>query len=249
MNLLQIIREFPKASEYIDFNARGRARWVEAVASSLPTGTSVLDVGAGTGRYRSLFAHCDYKTQDFAQFEGVPAGATAQEWEYTTLDYVSDITAIPVEDASFDAILCTEVLEHVPEPIAAIQEMGRILKPGGRLFLSAPLGSGIHQLPYHFYGGYTPYFYQTMLPRFQLVIDEIKPNGGFFSHFQQEAARAARLIIEKYQLGRFSPLRILLTLLFLRFIPVIFYHLDQNYLVEEFTVGFLVTAHKSKSIE
>src|SRR5258708_19124467 len=72
------------------------------------------------------------------------------------MDVVSEAHAIPVCDASFDAIVCTEVLEHVPEPIAVVREFGRIVAPGGRLILTAPLGSGIHQEPYHFYGGVNP---------------------------------------------------------------------------------------------
>jgi ubiquinone/menaquinone biosynthesis C-methylase UbiE len=93
---------------------------------------------------------------------------------------VSDIVSIPVEDASFDAILCTEVLEHVPEPIRAIKEFARILKPGGTLFLTAPLGSGIHQDPYHFYGGYTPYWYRKFLTQNNFEGLKIEANGGFF---------------------------------------------------------------------
>ena len=238
------MREFPRAYEYIDFNQRERDKWVEHVAQTLAPETQILDVGAGPCRYRHLFDHCHYEAQDFAQYEGVPEGVTAQTWTYGELNYISDITAIPVPDASFDAILCTEVLEHVPEPIRAIQEMARILKPGGSLFLSAPLGSGIHQRPYHFYGGYTPYFYQEILPRFDLEPAEIKANGGFFKHYLQESARAARLIIQHSASSRYSPLRLCLGFFLLRLFPVLFYHYDSDYLVEEFTVGYFVTARK-----
>lgn len=68
-----------------------------------------------------------------------------------------------MEDASFDVVLCTEVLEHEPEPIRAVHEFARIVRPGGKLLLTAPLGSGLHQDPFHFYGGYTPYWYRRFL--------------------------------------------------------------------------------------
>ena len=80
---------------------------------------------------------------------------------YGKIDYVSDIEKIPVKDNSFDIIICTEVLEHVPNPIGALKEMARILKKGGKLLITTPLGSHIHQDPYHFYGGFTPFFMRS----------------------------------------------------------------------------------------
>lgn len=164
------------------FNQVDRDEWVAAQARSLPTGARVLDVGAGPGPYRELFAHCEYLAQDFGQ-------EPATQGCYTKLDYECDITAIPAEDESFDAILCTEVLEHVPDPRSAVAEMARLLKPGGRLILTAPLGSAIHQQPYHFYGGFSPYWYRRFLPEVGLEVESIEANRGFFSLFAQEALR------------------------------------------------------------
>jgi ubiquinone/menaquinone biosynthesis C-methylase UbiE len=243
-NVFQILRAFPQAPDLIDFNQRDRDRWVEKVARQLPAGSSVLDVGAGPCRYRPLFDHCDYKAHDFAQYTGHSEGVQQETWEYGQLDYISDIVAIPVGDASFDAILCTEVLEHVPEPIASLEEMARILKPGGMLYLTAPLGSGIHQSPYHYYGGYTPYFYRHFLPQFGLDPLEIQPNGGFFKHFLQESARVAWLIKKHKGLKKYGPVNVAMSLVFLRIIPIIFTDLDDDILIDEFTVGFFVTARK-----
>jgi ubiquinone/menaquinone biosynthesis C-methylase UbiE len=105
------------------FNLHCRDRWVAREAAKFPRGARVLDVGAGIGRYRHHFDHCEYRTHDFEE-------EPSTKGKYTKLDYRSDITEIPVPDGSFDVILCTEVLEHVPEPIRAIKEFSRILRGG-----------------------------------------------------------------------------------------------------------------------
>lgn len=169
------------------FNASERHDWVATQARAMPAGSKVLDVGAGVAPYRHLFAHCEYKTHDF--------GKTPETiGRYTTLDYESDITSIPVANESFDVVVCTEVLEHVPDPALAVKEISRILRPGGRLLLTAPLASMLHQEPYHFYGGYTPHWYQCYLPAAGFRIEEIVRNQGFFSFFGQEAIRFSAYI-------------------------------------------------------
>jgi SAM-dependent methyltransferase len=221
------------------FNQRQRDQWVAMQAAAVPAGSRVLDVGAGKGRYRSLFAHCDYKAQDFAQ-EPSTIG------QYTALDYESDITAIPVADGSFDVILCTEVLEHVPEPIQAVQEMARILKPGGKLLLTAPLGAFLHQEPYHFYGGYTPHWYRRFLPLARFEVISIERNRGFFSWFGQESRRFHALIDPRrtWRTGWRWPLLTLLWTLTLPFcrllLPAVAAYLDTLVLEEIATIGYHV---------
>src|SRR5437868_5506715 len=99
------------------FSEHERHAWVARQARLLPEGSRVLDVGAGPCRHRALFAHCRYETQDFAQYTGSGEGPDSDHdtWAYGQIDYVSDARDIPVESATFDAVLCTEVLEHVPE--------------------------------------------------------------------------------------------------------------------------------------
>ena len=168
------------------FNQPSRDEWVKLKASTIPRGARILDVGAGSCPYRSHFDHCDYRTHDF---EKLGPNQLRDKRGYGTLDYVGDICSIPVEAASFDVVLCTEVLEHVPEPIRAVKEFSRILKPGGQLLLTAPLGSGLHQEPYHFYGGYTPHWYRRFLGEAGFEEIQIEPNRGFFSFYGQECMR------------------------------------------------------------
>ena len=70
-------------------------------------------------QYRALCSHLDYVSHDFAQYDGKGDGVGGQtgRWDYGKLDIISDVTSIPEPNNSFDAIMCTEVFEHIPEPI------------------------------------------------------------------------------------------------------------------------------------
>ncbi len=224
-----------------DFNYYNRDQWVASWAARIPKGSRVLDVGAGIGKYRSLFSHCDYRTQDFGQ-EPDTVG------KYTPLDYISDIMAIPVPNGSFDVVFCTEVLEHVAEPIRAVKELARILKPGGTLLLTAPLGSFLHQEPFHYYGGYTPHWYRKFLSEAGFSVRSIDPNQGFFCWFAQETYRFKELVrpSNTARLGvwkRFGTTLVWIVVRSLAWVvPPIAYWLDELGLDHTATVGYHVCA-------
>jgi SAM-dependent methyltransferase len=161
-----------KRDRFWSYEAYVRDRWVQTQAAQLPAGSWVLDAGAGATKYRPYFAHCRYEAQDFCRYEGplVKYGAN--------INYVCDISSIPLPDACLDVILCTEVFEHVVDPMAVLKEFSRLIKPGGRVFLSAPLLSSLHMEPFHYYGGFTPHWYRHWLPRSGFSVDSILPVGG-----------------------------------------------------------------------
>jgi ubiquinone/menaquinone biosynthesis C-methylase UbiE len=115
------------------------------------------------------------------------------QWDTSRIDLVSDITAIPAPDASFDAILCSEVLEHVPEPTHALDEFLRLLKPGGTLILTAPFASLVHFAPYHYCTGFSRYWYEHHLINRGFKIKELTPNGDWFAYAEQEITRLGGL--------------------------------------------------------
>ncbi len=225
--------------EIHNFNQRDRDKWVIAKAKTVPENSWVLDIGAGTCPYGQYFSHCNYKTHDFKKYHGVMLGNTT---EYGHIDYESDIINLPVDDASFDYILCTEVLEHVPEPIKALAEMTRILKPGGKMFLTAPLGSGLHQLPYHYYGGYTPEWYKHFAELLGLTLNEIVPNGGYFKLLAQENARLSWTWEQHKNLH--GDKAQLIYHLFGEWLPRYLFYLEDNCFIDQFTVGYHVELQK-----
>jgi SAM-dependent methyltransferase len=86
-------------------------------------GKRVLDVGCGLKPYYPFFA-------DAAEYVGVDVV------EGPSVDLVGAVESLPVEDESFDIVLCTQVLEHVDDPAAAVRELHRVTKPGGRVLAS-----------------------------------------------------------------------------------------------------------------
>lgn len=87
-------------------------------------------------------------------------GLHTGKWNTSGVDIVSDITNIPLADCSQDYILCTEVLEHLSEPEKALNEMAKLLKPGGELILTAPFASMTHFAPHFYCAGFSQYFYE-----------------------------------------------------------------------------------------
>jgi len=241
-----LFRRVPALAGIYAFNKTERAKWVAARASQVPPGARVIDIGAGSCPYRAYFSHCEYVAHDFGQLEGFQFQGRQG---YGHLHLRSDITEIPAESGSFDVLLCTEVLEHVPEPIHALQEFGRLLKPDGLLLLSAPLRSALHQMPYHFYAGFTPSWYERFLPPAGFRDIRITPVCGVFNAYSE-----ATLYLALY-LSPFSPAPLATRLLLLPLwialapwlmllCPVLCFFLDRLGTGKEFTVGYRVEARK-----
>ncbi len=130
----------------------------------------VLDAGAGSSPYRQLFSHARYEAADFAQVSGK---------QYAPLDYVCDLSDIPVEDERFDRILLNQVLEHIPDPPRVLAELYRVLKPGGQIFCSVPFFYTEHMKPYDYFR-YTQFALQKLFEDAGFTIVRIRWLEGYF---------------------------------------------------------------------
>ena len=175
-------------------NAATRDAWVPEALAALPPGARLLDAGAGQCQYKKHCGHLKYVAQDNAVYDGKgDAGLQTGSWDFSQIDIVSDILDIPEPDASFDAVLCTEVLEHLPDPVRALDEMARLLRPGGTFIITAPFWSLTHFAPYHYATGFNRYFYEFHLGRLGFDIVDMIPNGNFFECVGQELRRVAEM--------------------------------------------------------
>lgn len=199
-----------------DHNQISREIWLQNILLQVPKNNKILDAGAGEMQYKKFCEHLNYTSQDFCEYngEGNKKGLQTNTFNTSKIDIVSDITSIPVENESFDAVMCIEVLEHVPNPIKAIKELKRVLKPGGSLIITAPYASLTHFAPYHFASGYNNFFFEIVLADDFEIIEIIK-NGNFLEFIGQETKRLP-LIANQYSKLQLSVFDKFVTLLFLR---------------------------------
>ena len=176
-------------------NSSVRHKWVVDRILEIQPGLSILDAGCGTQRYKKYCSHLNYHSQDFGEYDSVGDGKNLQidSWIYGDIDYKGDIWSINEIDEKFDTILCTEVLEHIPFPNETIQELARLLKPGGSLIITAPFSSIPHMTPYYFYSGFHKNWYQMIAKQNNLKISKIIENGNIYNFVSQEINRSSNI--------------------------------------------------------
>ena len=198
-------------------NEQSRQDWVKTTLSKLPAGARILDAGAGECQYKIYCKHLNYVSQDFSKYDGQgdKHGLQAGQWSVEEIDIVSDISSIPQPTGSFDVVLCTEVLEHLPDPLLALKEFQRLLRQGGQLILTAPFASLTHFAPFHYSSGFNRYFYQHHLPELGFEVVSIEVNGNFFSVLAQEIRRIPQ-VLQNHGKGKLYRLELYALRFFLR---------------------------------
>jgi SAM-dependent methyltransferase len=132
----------------------------------------LIDVGSGQQPYAGYFAHvkrkwsCDYDAQR------------------GNVDFECPADAVPMPDSSLDSVLCTEVLEHVPDPLAVWREFNRLLRPGGKVLLATPMYWPGHEEPYDFYR-YPEFGLRRLVQESGFELVRIIPRGGVWAFFGQ----------------------------------------------------------------
>jgi SAM-dependent methyltransferase len=108
-------------------------RFREAIEARFRPGDRVLDAGCGSGR---LFTY-DLRGQA-CLIVGMDIDPNVAGNPNVDTPVRGDLTALPFADAAFDLVVCKHVLEHLERPASAIQELARVLRPGGRLLILTP---------------------------------------------------------------------------------------------------------------
>ena len=105
-------------------------------------GGRCLDVGCGDRPYEDLFAP--------RQYVGVDVKHSGRPVSMKQPDRFYDGKVLPYANDSFDLVMSTQVLEHVPDPLALLIEMARVCKPGGEIVVSLPFVYQEHEEPFDF---------------------------------------------------------------------------------------------------
>lgn len=129
----------------------------------------LLDLGCGTRPYALIY--------DTLVDMSVGTEVTYSPHGLQNADIICTAEQLPFADASFDTVLCTEVLEHTRDPFAVIQQIRRVLRPGGYLLLSVPFIYPIHEAPYDHWR-FTSYGLRSLCEGAGLEVIYIRPKGG-----------------------------------------------------------------------
>jgi len=135
----------------------------------------VLDVGCGRKPYRRLVPAAEYVGLELDTPELRGLGAA---------DLYYSGGRFPVPDASFDAVICSQVLEHIFQPAEFLAEIRRVLRPGGKLLLTTPFAWDEHSQPYDF-GRYSSFGLAHLLAE-----------SGFTTVAQRKTCPDARTLVQ-----------------------------------------------------
>lgn len=228
--LQSLINIFPKSLR-LRFNPRRRAieNFMAQSSKKIVKNEHVLDAGAGPCPYKNLFNHTRYEATDFTD-------------PHKILDFTCSLDNIPKKTNSYDAVISTEVLEHVSNPQKVIDEFYRILKLKGKLFLTTPQQYMMHQKPYNFFY-FTRYGLESLLKNAGFKKYKIEPMGGYFLALA-DMIKFNSLLVKEANKIIYSPLKIIGFPFTQILFPLILSSLDFIDKKRDWTMGYIVEAIK-----
>ena len=174
-NGIAISDRYARTESYFDLTPAGRTLidTLDPLIASHARGV-VLDAGAGRLTYHP-------RLKAFSE----SVVSVDRDRVHPGLSAVADLEKLPFPKNSFDSVFCSQVLEHVPNPLSVLLEFSRTLRPGGKLILSVPHLAYLHNEPHDYYR-YTEYGLRHLLGHAGLSIEELRWSGGllsFLGHF------------------------------------------------------------------
>ena len=158
---LKLLRHTPLHPQWLLPSSRKAAKWVSGMSEG-----RVLDIGCADRWIQPhLASGCLYIGLDYP----VTGGALY----CSQPDVFADASFLPFQDASIDTVVILEVLEHLRRPQAALGEIARVVRPGGRVLLSMPFLYPIHDAP-HDYQRYTAHGLVRELDNAGLRIEQMQ---------------------------------------------------------------------------
>ncbi|HYF31098.1 MAG TPA: methyltransferase domain-containing protein [Chitinophagaceae bacterium] len=130
----------------------------------------LLDFGCGRKPYQNLFTVQEYI--------GVDMQHTGHDHANSKVDVFYDGKTLPFANQTFDALLCSEVLEHIFNPDEILPEIHRVLKPGAKALITVPFVWNEHEVPYD-YARYTSFGIEHLLSKHGFRVLELQKSGTF----------------------------------------------------------------------
>lgn len=176
-------------------NENFRNLWVAETLGKLKGSaqkSTLLDVGAGLSPYRKISEELgwQYLSHDFSAYTpGVEnSGLQNESWIYVDHDFVCDILEIP-SSTKADLVLCTEVFEHIPDPVRSFERICNILNKDGYVVITVPFLSLMHQAPFWFQSGLSPYWFEHWAKENGIKVLELTVYGDYVDLMSQEVSR------------------------------------------------------------
>ncbi|MFH1202124.1 MAG: methyltransferase domain-containing protein [Candidatus Omnitrophota bacterium] len=194
----------------------------------------LLDIGCADKPYEVIFK------DRFKKYIGIdlPIAAEVHKKIYR-VDIYASVLELPCKLESFDTILSTQVLEHLPEPRMSLQEAFRVLKKGGYLILTAPMVWELHETPFDYYR-FTKYGLINLAEGAGFKIIYIKARGGIWAVVGQRLSS----IVYRLRGEPKSIITMAIKVLFCVVIQALFLILDKVNKDERETLGYIMVAQK-----